>query len=415
MHIVFLAHFAGSPRHGMVYGHYQLAREWVRSRHAVTIVGASHAHTRYRQPEVTGRVTEEWIDGVRYLWVRVPTYDPAGRVGRVRNMFSFVWQTWFRALPVDRADLVICSSHYPFAVHPALRLARRFKAKLVFEVRDLWPLTLIELGGASSAHPFIRLMQWSEDFAYRHADKVVSVLANAKDYMVRHGMAPEKFLFVPNGIDRDVPGANSPLPGAHVQVLDKLVAQGKFLVGYAGRVGLSNALHTLVDAIAKCNDQFVHAVILGEGSHTQYLLERAERQGIADQITLLSPVSRNQVADFLRRMDAAYIGLQRQPLFRFGVSPTKLNDYMLAALPIIYAIDAPGDVVAESGAGISCPAEDSNAIKEAILELRRFSPEELHKMGMRGREWLVRNREYRVLARQFLDGVGRCPKFGISP
>ena len=153
MRILILAHFAGSPQHGMVYGHYYLAREWVRLGHEVAIVASGFAHTRHRQPELTGPVTEEWIDGIRYLWVRTPEYVPADRLGRVRSMLGFVAQVGLRRLPVECADLVICSSHYPFAIHPARRFARRCGARLVFEVRDLWPLTLIELGWARRETP----------------------------------------------------------------------------------------------------------------------------------------------------------------------------------------------------------------------------------------------------------------------
>jgi len=189
MNIVFLAHFAGSPNHGMVLGHYYLAREWVKMGHDVTIIAASFAHTRFRQPEVAKRkICEEYIDGIRYVWIPCPVYDASSRFGRVRNIMSFVFKTWFFRLPLKKIDLVIASSHHPFAIFPARKIAQTWKTKLVFEVRDLWPLTLIEIGGVNRTHPFIRAMQWAEDFAYRQADYVVSVLSNAKEYMTQHGM-----------------------------------------------------------------------------------------------------------------------------------------------------------------------------------------------------------------------------------
>ena len=154
------------------------------------------------------------------------------------------------------------------------------------------------------------------------------------------------------------------------------------MVGYAGRVGLANALHTLIDGASL--EPAVQVVILGDGSHVPTLKAQAQRLGIAERVTFLPSVDKAQVNDFLGRMDAVYIGLQHQPLFRFGVSPTKLNDYMLAAKPIISAIDAPGDVVAESGAGISCAAEDPAAIAAAIGKLRALSGAELGLLGQRG-------------------------------
>jgi len=405
MDIVFVAHFAGSPRHGMVYGHYYLAREWIRTGHRVTIVSASYAHTRHHQPETHGSITEEYLDGIRYLWVRTPPYSPAGRIGRVCNILWFVAETLLRALPIARADLVICSSHYPLAIHPARRLARRLKARLVFEVRDLWPLTLIELGGAGARNPLIRAMQWSEKYAYRHAEHVVSVLGNAREYVIGKGMAPAKFLFVPNGIALNEEANREPLPQSHRARLDDLRERGAFLIGYAGRIGLANALYSLIDAVAQCHDPRVCAVILGEGPHAHELEAQAARLGISERTIFLEPVPKAQVHDFLQRMDILYIGLQRKSLFRFGVSPTKLNDYMLAARPIVHAIDTQGDMVVESGAGLSCRAEDSANICSAILKLKAMSAEERASIGRRGLHWIVENRNYEILAARFLQGI----------
>lgn len=145
LHIVLIAHFAGSPQHGMVYGHYYLSREWVQAGHRVTIVAAAYAHTRFKQPQARYHLVEEYIDGIRYLWVPTFRYSPGSKFGRVLNILSFVFRCSVVRLPIRNADVVICSSHYPFAIHPAYRMARRLNAKLVFEVRDLWPLTLVEL------------------------------------------------------------------------------------------------------------------------------------------------------------------------------------------------------------------------------------------------------------------------------
>ncbi|MGD9685435.1 MAG: glycosyltransferase family 4 protein [Desulfobacter sp.] len=402
MHIVFIAHFAGSPQHGMVFGHYYLAREWVRSGHHVTIIAAAFAHTRFRQPHVTRQIVEEHIDGVRFLWIPTPTYTPSDRVGRVRNILTFVKRVWTKNLPIQKADLVIASSHHPFAIHPSRYLANRMNARLVFEVRDLWPLTLIELGGASTKNPFIRLMQYSEDYAYQHADHVVSVLPAAKDYMIMHGMRPDKFTYIPNGVDLDEVVQSEPLPGEYVDLIEGLRSKGKFLVGYAGRIGLANALHTLVDAVKLCSSDNVNIVIMGEGSHVSELQSQAKKNGVANKIHFLTSVPKPQVHDFLTRMDCVYIGLQSQPLFRFGVSPTKLNDYMLSAKPIIYAINTPHNEVEESRAGITCQAEDALDIAKAISVMCTMSKNELVDMGRCGYDWIIKNKNYRVLAERFL-------------
>ncbi|MYN21268.1 glycosyltransferase, partial [Rugamonas sp. FT107W] len=113
----------------------------------------------------------------------------------------------------DRPDLVIASSTYPADIWPARRIARLAGARLAFEVHDLWPLSPMLLGGMSRWHPFILLMQAAEDYAYRHADTVISLLPHAAAHMAARGMAPHKLHVVPNGVDPDEwQGRPAPLP-----------------------------------------------------------------------------------------------------------------------------------------------------------------------------------------------------------
>lgn len=412
MNIIFIAHFAGSPEHGMVYGQYYLAREWVKEGHEVTIVAASFAHTRFKQPKPSSEIVEEYIDGIRYLWVPTPAYSPSSRFGRIANILTFTYRSRLNRLPVIDADVVICSSHHPFPVFAAKSMAKQLRARLVFEVRDLWPLTLIELGGASKKNPFIVCMQLAEDFAYRNADCVVSVLSNSLQYMVSRGMDPRKFVYIPNGVDTTKTEKNEALPAGHIERLEFIRSQGMFVVGYAGRVGLANALDTLINALARCDDKNICVAILGDGSHLSSLRSLAQELGLRDRVIFLSSVPKSQVADFLSKIDVAFIGLKSTPIFRFGISPTKLNDYMLASKPVIFAIEAPDEMIELSECGVSCSSEDPKKLSEAITYLKAIGEEKLIKLGENGHRWILKNRDYHILSQQFIETVEKCTHNG---
>jgi glycosyltransferase involved in cell wall biosynthesis len=405
LHILFVAHFAGSPRHGMVHGHYHLAREWVKAGHQVTIIAAGWAHTRDKQPNLKARVTEEIVDGIRYLWLRVPPYDPIKKVGRIVNLVSFASQALLLSPKLERLDIVICSSHCPFAFLAAERYARKSSAKLVFEVRDLWPLTLIELGGASRRNPLIIAMQWAEDRAYKNSDCVISVLPEAKDYMTSRGMNRQKFAYVPNGYATELDSV-SELPNAdHQNRLRQFQSEHAFMIVYAGRIGLANALDSLIRAVALLDDSSVGVVIVGAGAYLRNLKKLVADLRIGARIIFLEPVRKDQIRGILSHCEACFIGLRPSSLFRFGVSPTKLNDYLAAGKPVICAIDAPCEAAHDSGAAIVCSVNDPQAIASAIRRLRDMTEDQRLEMGRLGREWLMANRDYSILSARFLDAV----------
>ncbi|MCY2990962.1 MAG: glycosyltransferase family 4 protein [Planctomycetota bacterium] len=405
MNILLCNHYAGSHRHGMEYRPYYLAREWVRLGHHVTIVAASRSHVRQQNPDCRAGLTEEWIDGVRYVWLPTPAYEGNG-ARRVVNIFSFVGQLLrFRSRVTGdwRPDAVIASSTYPLDIVPTSRIARRYDAKLLFEVHDLWPLTPIELGHMSRWHPFIMALQWAEDFAYRRADCVVSMLPKAASYMQDRGLRSNKFVHIPNGVDvQEWKALNQPLSEEHRDAIRRHQERGRFLIGYAGAHGVANALEVLVDAATHLRDSPAAFLLVGQGPEKTHLQQRARAAGLPN-IEFLPPIPKQAVPAFLRAMDALYIGLVRQPLFRFGVSPNKLFDYMMAGRPVIHAIDTPGDLVAESGCGLSCAAEDPLAVAATVRELIERPTAELAAMGERGRQFVLRHHAYEGLARHFLE------------
>ncbi|HBI71378.1 MAG TPA: glycosyltransferase WbuB, partial [Massilia sp.] len=343
MNILLINHYAGSVRHGMEYRPYYLAREWVRLGHRVRIVASSTSHIRAQAPEMGGRTRlDQTIDGVDYTWFATPSYQGNG-AARVRNMASFVWRLLREGRALAREvqpDIVIASSTYPLDIWPARRIARLAGARLLFELHDLWPLSPMELGGYSRWHPFIMLLQAAENYACRHADAIVSILPKVREHLEAHGMAPHKLHIVPNGADPAEWLADSAaLAPATDKLLATLRASNDCIVGYAGTHGIANALDTLVEAASLLRHRRVAFVLAGGGPDKQRLRLRARTLAL-DNMYFLDPVPKQQVPALLRRFDLAYIGWKRQPLYRFGIAPNKLIDYMMAARPVVHAVEA---------------------------------------------------------------------------
>lgn len=407
MNILLINHYAGSRRHGMEYRPYYLSREWQRLGHRVRIVAASNSHVRSVAPRISGGMQREDIDGIEYFWIRTPPYHGNG-ARRVINMLAFVAGLYrhARVLTADaRPDAVIASSTYPLDVFPARRIARRTGARLIFELHDLWPLSPMELGGMSRWHPFIAMMQVGENFACRNADALVSMLPKAEEHLRAHGLGPGRFHYVPNGIDvSEWTAAPDPLPDAIRARLDQLKRDGRFLVGYAGAHGLANALDYLIDAAKLTQDDPVTYVLVGQGPEKAGLQAKAVGLGLSN-VEFLPPVTKSQIPTLIGEMHAMFIGWRRKAIYRFGISPNKLMDYMMAGKPVIHSIEAGNDLVAESGCGVSVPPESPSAIADAVRRVAAMSAEQRQSMGAHGRDFVLAHHDYRVLAGRFLDAM----------
>lgn len=405
MNIIIINHYAGAPSMGMEFRPYYLAKEWMRKGHQVMIVGASYSHLRTRQPVFSGQASKETIDGLTYLWLKTNVYRGNG-IKRVLSMFLFIWRLFIKmpkVLDAFRPDLIIASSTYPLDNYPARFLAEKYQAQYCYEVHDLWPLSPQELGGYSSWHPFIMLMQWAENFAYRNCDFVVSMLPNTLEHMREHGLVKEKFHYVPNGVSVSEWTSVS-LPPALGQAINTLKGEGKVLVGYVGGHAISNALNNLVAAAALAAEKAPNLAFLlvGDGVEKYSLIKKTEELSLSN-IHFFSPVPKQMIPELLSQMDMVYLGWHDNLLYRFGISPNKLMDYMMAGKPVVHAVNAANDLVEEAGCGCSVAPDEPEAIVEACASLANMTPEERLKIGLNGRRYITKYHDYRYLAQKFLD------------
>ncbi len=372
-----------------------------------SLVASSFAHCRSHQPEVDQPLSKQPIDGINYVWMRTPPYFGNG-TGRIRNMAAFVGRLFRfskRLVALSRPDVIIASSTYPLDIYPAHWMAKRMGARLIFEVHDLWPLSPMELGGFSRRHPFIVVMQRAENFAYRVSGKVVSILPKTKDHMVDHGLSPDRFEHIANGVDPDSDNGEDAPPSC-IDEIERLRRQGKFVVVYAGAFGLANCLATLLEVAERLKDKKIAFVLAGQGPEEADLRRRAERMDL--EVHFVGYIQKPQIRSLLLGADACYIGFKRQSLYRFGVCTNKVLDYMMAGKPVIQAIEVENDIVSESGCGICVAPDDPGMIASAILSLARMPHGERQEMGCRGREYVMKHHDYRVLAQKFLSVMREC-------
>ncbi|ARM83543.1 putative glycosyl transferase [Marinobacter salarius] len=387
--------YASTPATALGGRHYYMAREMAKKGYAVYIIGSASHHLLREKPAFNSAFKLEEVEGFRFVWVKMPSYGNAHSKKRVLNWVLFPWRIrkLLQVIP-DRPDTILCSSPSPLAFLGAQWLARKLNARLVFEVRDIWPLTLTELGGHSPNNPLIRLMQWVEDKAYRDSSAVVSNLKNSVEHMASRGMAPEKFTWVPNGFSMDEVNLNSPLNAK----AESQLPEGKFLVGYTGTLGVANALDTLICAAEQLKGHSgIAFVLVGDGKEKPALKKLVASKALAN-VYFVDPIPKVEIQAMLARFDGCYIGWLDDPIYRFGIGANKIPEYLFSGKPVIHSYSGACDPVEEVGGGFRVGAEDEKQLADAVLKLYRMSPEERAAMGANGRRAALEQYEYGQLA-----------------
>jgi glycosyltransferase involved in cell wall biosynthesis len=393
--------YASTPSTGIGGRHYYMAREMAKRGYNVYIIGSAAHHILREKPVVKEDFLLEELDGFKFVWVKMPDYKDAHSKQRALNWFLFPWRIRKLANFIkDKPDAILSSSPSLLSFLGTQRLAKKMRARLVFEVRDIWPLTLTEIGGFSSKHPFIRLMQWVEDKAYRDADAIISNLKNSVEHMSSRGLDRTKFNWVPNGFSLDEVNQKAPLNALATNQLPR----NKFIVGYTGTMGVANALDTLIDAADQLKDRpDIVFVLVGTGKEKAALKALVEERELKN-VFFVDPIPKVEIQSMLNRFDACYIGWLNDPIYQYGIAANKIFDYLYSSKPIIHAYSGACDPVAEAQAGVQLPAQDSDKLAEAVLKLYQMTPVERAEMGENGRKAALAQYEYGQLAEK-LAGV----------
>jgi glycosyltransferase involved in cell wall biosynthesis len=124
-----------------------------------------------------------------------------------------------------------------------------------------------------------------------------------------------------------------------------------------------------------------------------------------EHVALFAPIAKAQIPAFLREIDIAYIGWQRVPIYRFGIAPNKLMDYMMAGCTVLHSVEAGNDPVAEAGCGLTVAPESAEAVAAGLRRLAGLAPDERRAMGAKGRAFVLAHHTYPVLARRMAEAM----------
>jgi glycosyltransferase involved in cell wall biosynthesis len=285
-------------------------------------------------------------------------------------------------------------------VLPAWILARRYKAKFIFEVRDIWPLSILVLGGYSKYNPFIIYLTWLEKFGYKNADLIVGTMPNLIQHVREDCNINTKCISIPQGVslrfyDQEQGVLNE-------EYLNNYIPKNKFIVCYAGTININNPLDNLINAAQRLVlNKKIHFIILGNGNKKSHFQEITKNY---DNISFPPSIPKNQINSFLKKIDICYDSIN-SILGVYGMSRNKWIDYMYSSKPIICSFDGYQSMINEADCGTFVKFNDVDKLVEVIQKYADTPKSILMEMGDRAKKYVIEERNFERLASVYLDEI----------
>jgi len=397
MHIVFLTHYyppeVGAPQARLS----ELGRVLLSCGHQVTVLtGFPNYPAGIIPPQYRGkRFMEESQAGIRILRSWVYARPNRGILSRLMNHLSFTFSSALFGGRAGRPDLVLVESPPLFLGLTGIWLCARWRVPMVFNVADLWPESAIALGVLHNRF-LIRAGEALERFIYSHSTHITVVTQGIRDILVGRGIPAKKVSVITNGVSSEL---FTPAPPDR-ELLGRYGVADKFVVLYAGTLGLSHGLESVLAAAALLRDQpRFHFLFAGDGSERELLLQQASNLGLAN-VTFTGIVPRDLMPRLVSSADACIAHLKRNPLFE-GALPSKMFEYMSCGRPVILGVAGEASrLLGEAGAGICVAPEDPGALAAAVIELAN-NPGRAAALGEAGRRYVLANLDRRAIAGQY--------------
>ncbi|KLK93352.1 hypothetical protein AA309_08360 [Microvirga vignae] len=396
MKVVILTHFYPPEMGAAAARLHGLARCLVQFGHEVTVLtGFPNYPSGIVAPEYRSKLrVHEQMDGVEIWRSWIYASPRRSSIQRLANYFSAVGSATISGLMLGRSyDIVIASSPPLFIGLAGLALARRRRVPLLLDIRDIWPELAVEAGEFNSDSAIVRWGERLERFLYRRSTSISVVTEAKRRKLAKKGVPEDKLTLVPNGVDLEL--LNSP---TDTKLRENLKLEGKFIVVYAGLIGIFQGLHTAVDAANHLRGhRHIHFLFVGDG------VKRAdiERQILSHQlenITWLPTQPREAIPGILRACDLALVPLVNDQLL--DAVPSKLLEAWGCHLPVVLVAGGEARrLVEEAGGGVIVPPGEAQQLAEAILKISK-KRDSLDAMSKHGHHYVATQFDRPMLARQ---------------
>lgn len=344
---------------------YEHCIEWVKAGAEVTVITCNPNFpkgelfagykNRLRQTEM--------MDGIRVVRVWSWITPNRGTLKRILDYLSFAVSGFIASL-FYKTDVIIATSPQLFTALGGYWAAVVKRKPWIMEVRDIWPESIQVLGAIQNKR-VLNALERLVRHLYKKATAIVVVTNGFKPKIAAEGIDASKISVVRNGVNskRYYPReANASLVEHH-----KLA--GKFVLGYIGTHGMAHNLSFILDCAAKVTDPTVHFLLIGDGALKKRLERKCEELGLTN-VTMLDPVPREDVPQYISAIDAALVPLRKLDTFT-TVIPSKIFENAAMGKPIMLGVEGEAaEIVGSYNAGVCFEPENEADFLAKLAELR---------------------------------------------
>lgn len=404
-------HYAITPQYPGGTRHFELGKNLVRRGHHVVIFAANFIHMNFCFVKLARqlRYKIERFGHLHFTWLKTPAYRK-NNWKRFLNMLGYCWSAFrvsrrlVNAKEIEPPGIIIGSTVHPFAALTASSLASKFNVPFVFEIRDLWPQSFLDMGIWKKFSWKTWLFKAIEKRTVANAKKIITLSPRTASYLQEnYHYAPDDIYYIPNGVYID--SLKKALPADEtLKFLENIKKERNFIVLFSGSLISTNKLETIIDAAVQLRDnQRIKVVLIGKGQEEERYRELIKNKNLGN-IFISAPVQKEYVPYLLQYADALILN---QGNVQWG-SSNKLYDYLASGKPIISSVHAKhNDIVSDIGGGMSVTPENPQELVRAILQLQKMSPQEREQMGQRNVNYVKTYHDWEVLSERLADLVNQ--------
>lgn len=398
--ILIFNQYASTPDTGIGGRHYYLGQKISKLGHSVYLFASSSHHLLRKKIAFKGNFYVQKISkNFNIIWVKVYKYENSFSFLRVVNwlLYSFKIYKIVCNLKLSKLDIVICSTPSLVSYISVYYLSKKFKSKLIWDVRDLWPLTLIKIGNFSKYNPLIYFLNLIEKFAIKNSDLITSNLSNGSSYFLNRGVKKEKYFLINNGINLDG-YSNSKLHNKY----KKRIPKNKFIIGYCGTIGKTNDLRTLIyTAYATREFEDIHYLIVGQGSYKEVIINLIKKLKIQN-ISLIDSVPKSEVMKILKCLDVCYAGFKNSDLYKYGIGLNKLPEYLFSGNPVVLSVNNYKNNFFKKTCIRFIKPENVEVLKKTIFSLKKLTKKEKKVIKKTNLNFVKENYDNNLISKKFI-------------